>query len=65
MICDLKTGKTIDIINSRNLDNVTNHLKLYKNAKIVSRDRSTTYAKAIKDAFPNATQISDRFHINK
>lgn len=63
IICDLKTGKPIDIINSRNLDEVTNHLRLYKNAKIVSRDRSTTYAKAIKDALPKATQVADRFHI--
>ncbi|WP_261854154.1 ISL3 family transposase [Clostridium folliculivorans] len=63
IICDLTTGKPIDIINSRNLDEVTQHLKLYKNAKIVSRDRSTTYAKAIKDALPNATQVADRFHI--
>lgn len=63
IICDLTTGKPVDIINSRNLDEVTKHLKLYKNAKIVSRDRSTTYAKAIKDALPNATQVADRFHI--
>lgn len=30
---------------------------------MVSRDRSTTYAKAIKEALPNATQVADRFHI--
>jgi Transposase and inactivated derivatives len=63
IICDLTTGKAIDVINSRNLDEVTKHLKLYKNAKVVSRDRSTTYAKAINDALPNATQVADRFHI--
>lgn len=63
IICDLITGKPIDIIESRNLDEVTKHLKLYKNAKVVSRDRSTTYAKAIKDALPNSTQIAERFHI--
>ncbi|MEQ8199524.1 MAG: ISL3 family transposase [Clostridiaceae bacterium] len=63
IICDLKTGRPIDIIDSRNLDEVIAHLKLYKHAKIVSRDRSTTYAKAIKDALPEATQVADRFHI--
>lgn len=63
IICDLKTGKPIDIIDSRNLEQVTEHLKLYKNVKVVSRDRSTTYAKAIKDAIPTAAQIADRFHI--
>ncbi|SHJ83764.1 zinc-finger of transposase IS204/IS1001/IS1096/IS1165 [Clostridium cavendishii DSM 21758] len=47
IICDLKTGKPIDIINSRNLDDVTAHLKLYKNVKIVSRDRFKTYAKVL------------------
>lgn len=63
IICDLKTGKPIDIINSRNLDDVVEHLKLYKNVKVISRDRSTTYAKAIKDALPKASQVADRFHI--
>ena len=63
IICDLKTGKPIDIINSRNLEDVIVHLKLYKNVKIVSRDRSTTYAKAINDALPEAMQVADRFHI--
>ena len=63
IICDLKTGKPIDIINSRNLEEVTEHLKLYKNVKVVSRDRSTTYAKSIKDAIPTAAQIADRFHV--
>lgn len=59
----MKSGKPIDLIDSRNLDEVTDHLKLYKNAKIVSRDRSTTYARAINDALPNVYQIADRFHI--
>lgn len=63
IICDLKTGKPIDVINSRNLDKVTEHLKNYKKAKVISRDRSTTYAKAIKDAIPSAAQVADRFHI--
>lgn len=59
IICNLKSGKPIDLIDSRNLDEVTEHLKLYKNAKIVSRDRSTTYARAINDALPNVSQIAD------
>lgn len=63
IICDLKTGKPIDIINSRNLEEVTEHLKLYKNVQIVSSDRSTTYAKAIKNPIPTADQIADRFDI--
>lgn len=63
IICDLKTGKPIDIINSRNLDDVVEHLKLYKNVKVISRDRYTTYVKAIKDALPKASQVADRFHI--
>lgn len=63
IICDLKNGKPIDIINSRNLDDVVEHLKFYKNVKVISRDRSTTYAKAIKYALPKASQVADRFHI--
>lgn len=63
LICDLETNKPIDLINSRELKEVSEHLSNYSNVKIVSRDRSTTYAAAISTALPNATHVADRFHI--
>lgn len=62
---DIDSHRIIDIIDSRNLEEVTAWLKTYKNLKIVSRDGSITYKNAIKAAHPTAIQISDRFHLLK
>lgn len=53
LVCDLATNKLIDLIESREFSSVANHLKKYTKATLVSRDRSTTYASAITDAFPH------------
>lgn len=62
---DIDTNKIIDLLDSREIDAVTNWLKTYPNIKIVSRDGSIIYATAIRKAHPNAIQISDRFHLLK
>ena len=62
---DIKTNRIIDILNSRESSKVATWLKSFPNIKIVSRDGSNEYAKAIKSAHPNAIQINDRFHIIK
>ena len=61
----METRKIIDILNSRNVENVTAWLKKFPNIKIVSRDGSYIYAKAIYQAHPNAQQVSDYFHLVK
>jgi transposase len=55
----------IDMIFSREVNEVTNWLKTYPNIQIVSRDGSVTYNNAISSAHPKAVQISDRFHLLK
>ena len=62
---DINSKKVIDLLPSREAEDVANWLKEYKNIKYVSRDGSLTYASAISKAHPNAVQISDRFHIIK
>ena len=61
----METRKIIDILNSRNVEDVTTWLKKFPNIKIVSRDGSYIYAKAISQAHPNAQQVSDYFHLVK
>ena len=61
----METRKIIDILNSRNVEDVTAWLKKFPNIKIVSRDGCYTYAKAISQAHPNAQQVSDYFHLVK
>ena len=62
---DIETRKIIDILDSREISDVVNWLKTYPNIKVVSRDGSLSYAAAIKEAFPSAIQVSDRFHLIK
>ena len=65
VMIDIESRKIIDMIPSREYEDVKEWLKTYPNIGLVSRDGSATYRKAISDALPNATQVSDRFHLLK
>jgi len=65
VMVDIETRKIIDMIPSREYEDVKDWLKTYPNIELVSRDGSTTYRKAINDALPDAIQVSDRFHLFK
>ena len=62
---DLESHKLVDMIESREMNDVLTWLEKYPNIQIVSRDGSRTYANAISEAHPKAIQISDRFHLIK
>ncbi len=62
---DLTSHRIIDMISSREYTQVKQWLEAYPNINIVSRDGSITYHNAITDALPEASQISDRFHLIK
>ena len=55
----------MDILESRETEDVAKWLSAYPNIQVVSRDGSPQYAAAIRQAHPNAIQVSDRFHIIK
>jgi len=65
VMIDIDTGQIIDMIESREKDDVVKWLATYPNIQVVSRDGSQVYAAAIKQAHPIATQVSDRFHLVK
>ena len=62
---DIDTGRVIDIIESRMADDVAVWLSGYPNLRVVSRDGSPEYAKAISATHPDVIQVSDRFHLIK
>jgi len=62
---DIDTGRIIDMIESRETDEIVKWLITYPNIQVVSRDGSQQYAAAIRQAHPNAVQVSDRFHLVK
>ena len=55
----METRKVIDLIESREVEVVTEWFKKFKNINFFNRDGSYTYAKAISKSHPNAVQISD------
>lgn len=59
------THRIIDIINSRNSDDIINYLKKFPNLKKVTRDGAIIYKNAIDRVDTNIIQISDKFHLIK
>ena len=51
---DIETQRVIDLIPSRDCEEVVKWLKSYPNLHVVSRDGSITYKKAITLAHPKA-----------
>lgn len=62
---DIKTGCIIDLLESRDTQDVAKWLKESPNVEVVSRDGSIVFKAAIDVAHPNTKQVNDRFHIIK
>jgi len=60
---DLETKKPIDLLISRNQIPVTEWLKNHPEIKLITRDGSKTYAKAVTEASSTILQVGDRWHI--
>jgi len=65
IIVDAYTGRPIDLLDSRDSNDVVEWLSHHKEIEYVTRDRATAYASAITKAIPEAKQIADRFHLVK
>lgn len=62
---DIDTHRIIDLLPSRETDDVAEWLSSFPNLEIVSRDGSVSYNSAVKKADAGIIQISDRFHLLK
>ena len=67
-ICNAKTGKIVDLVEDRKLENLIKYFKYYtpecrKKVKYIVIDMYTPYISLIKECFPNAKIIIDCFHI--
>src|SRR5437879_6490526 len=65
LICDLASNKPIDVLPDRSVETVSFWFENHPTVEIVSRDRSSEYAAAIKKGAPQALQVADRWHIGK
>jgi transposase len=65
IIVDGHTHKTIAILEGRDGKTLKEWLRENKHVRIVTRDRASAYASAIKEVLPDAMQIADRFHLHQ
>ncbi len=65
VMIDIETRKIVDILESRDYEEVKRWLRSFPNLELISRDASIVYNKAIKDAHQKSIQVSYRFHILK
>ena len=65
ILVNAETGRTIDLLNSRDSNDVIDWFSAHQEVKYVTRDWATSYASAITKSIPVAKQIADRFHLVK
>lgn len=65
IIINQETGRPIDLLPTRECEDVKAWLSSHPDIKHITRDRATGYASAIQLALPNSLQIADKFHLVK
>lgn len=63
MLVNLETGKPLDLLPDRTAEAVLPWLEKHQEIDVVSRDRASSYADAVKQALPHARQVADRYHL--
>jgi len=65
ILVNAENGRTNDLLNTRDSNDVVNWFSAHQEVEYVTRDRATSYASAITKSIPAAKQIADRFHLVK
>lgn len=63
ILVDLRTHRPVDLLPERTADALSLWLRNHPGALMISRDRSTEFARGANDGAPEAVQIADRFHV--
>ena len=63
IICDLEERRVLALLADRDAGNVEAWLARHPDIVVVARDRGGTYARAVRRALPEATQVADRWHL--
>lgn len=63
ILCDLERGKVIDLLPTRDTAAVAAWLIQHSTIEVVSRDRASSFADAIRRGAPRAVQVADRWHL--
>ena len=65
ILIDMETNAVIDLLQGRDGAELKPFLSNHPEIKHVCRDRSSSYATAVKEILPDAVQVADRFHLVK
>jgi transposase len=63
IVVNIETRKPLTLLPDRTAEAVLPWLKRHQEIEVVSRDRASSYADAVKRALPHATQVADRYHL--
>ena len=63
IVVDLERRRVLDLLPDRTAETLAGWLRARPGIEVVARDRSTEYARAIALGAPEATQVSDRWHL--
>jgi len=65
ILVNLETHRPIDLLAERTAEAFSQWLREHPGVQIISRDRSTEYARGASEGAPLAQQVADRWHILK
>jgi len=63
ILIDLEKHTPIDLLSDRKSDTLAKWLKAHPGIEIITRDRSTEYARGVSEGSPQIIQITDRWHL--
>jgi transposase len=63
ILVDGETHQPLDLLPDRTAETVSLWLENHPGVEIITRDRSTEYARGATDGAPQATQVADRWHV--
>jgi len=63
IVIDLERQQPVDLLPDRSADTLATWLKGHPDIEIITRDRSTEYARGVTAGAPQAQQIADRWHL--